>query len=395
MKMRWMLVLGLTLAVAAAGAEKAEEGFRPLFNGKDLSGWVPVNTAPSTWTVKDGMIICSGRPTGELRTDRMYQNFILELEWRHMRPKGNAGVFVWADDITARGVPFHRGIEVQVLENAYGKAKWFTTHGDIFPIHGARMRPLTGSNVGKPSGRAFPTEERSKPTPEWNHYRIECNDGAISLAVNGKVVTKGADAVPRKGYICLESEGGIAHYRGLRIKELPETPIDPKHVAIADRGFRCLYTGVDLSGWVVAKGAQGHWRPSNWTFDYDGKAPEADAQIATEQALGDFGFILDVRRRKESETTRVLLRGSDKAAIVIDPADPLMAKHLAKGRGWTRFEGTMRGDRLSLSLNGREMFKDRPCTGVPARGPIRIIPTGPIDFANVYVRELKEAGREP
>ena len=40
-----------------------------------------------------------------------------------MVPGGNAGVFVWADDITSRGVPFHRGIEVQVLENAYGNTR--------------------------------------------------------------------------------------------------------------------------------------------------------------------------------------------------------------------------------------------------------------------------------
>ncbi len=381
----------LTICVTPAGAEGAEGGFRPLFNGKDLSGWVPVNTAPSTWVVRDGMIICSGRPTGELRTDRMYQNFILELEWRHMRPKGNGGVFVWADDITARGVPFHRGIEVQVLENAYGKAKWFTTHGDIFPIHGAKMTPINGRG----GSRAFPTEERSKPTPQWNHYVITCNDGAISLAVNGKVVTRGKDCIPRKGYICLESEGGIVHYRNLRIKELPATPIDPKHVAIANRGFRCLYTGVDLSGWVIAKESQGHWKPRNWVLSYDGKSSAADASIATKETFGDFGFIFDVRRQKESKATRVLLRGSDKAAIVIDPADPLVAKHLAKGRGWSRFEGTLLGDRLTLSLNGRELFKDRPLPGVPARGPIRIVPSGPIDFANLYVRELKDAAREP
>ena len=390
-----MLMLVVSVPLVAAAAEEADEGFRPLFNGKDLSGWVPVNTAPSTWTVRDEMIICSGRPTGELRTDRMYQNFILELEWRHMRPKGNSGVFVWADDITARGVPFHRGIEVQVLENAYGKAKWFTTHGDIFPIHGARMRPLTGHNVGKPSARAFPTEERSKPCPQWNHYRIECNDGAISLAVNGKAVTRGADAIPRKGYICLESEGGLVHFRNLRIKELPDTPVDPKHVATAARGYRCLYTGVDLSGWAVAKGAQGHWKPRNWVLAYDGKAPAADAAIATEEAFGDFGFLFDVRRQKESGATRVLLRGSDKAAIVIDPADPLLGKRLPKGGGWSRFEGTLRGDRLTLSLNGHELFKDRPVAGVPARGPLRIVPSGPVDFASVYVRELKEAGRKP
>ena len=35
------------------------------------------------------------------------------------------------------------------------------------------------------SGRSYPTEDRSKPSPEWNHYRIECNNGSISLAVSG------------------------------------------------------------------------------------------------------------------------------------------------------------------------------------------------------------------
>ena len=58
----------------------AEDGFKPLFNGKDLDGWVVVNTAPSTWSFsEDGTLICSGKPIGEIRTERMYQNFILEI----------------------------------------------------------------------------------------------------------------------------------------------------------------------------------------------------------------------------------------------------------------------------------------------------------------------------
>ena len=184
-----------------------------------------------------------GQADREIRTERMYQNFVMELEWRHLKPRGNAGVFVWADDITARGQPFHRGVEVQVLENAYGNTKSFTTHGDIFPIHGARMKPINGRG----GSRAFPTENRSNPSPEWNHYRIECNDGNISLAVNGKIVTRGTECWPKKGYICLESEGGQVDYRNVKIKELPDTPIKPEEVAIANRGYRCLYTGVDLS----------------------------------------------------------------------------------------------------------------------------------------------------
>jgi hypothetical protein len=329
------------------------------------------------------MIICSGRPIGEIRTDRMYQNFVLELEWAHQVPKGNSGVFVWADAITARGEPFHRGVEVQVLENAYGNTAHYTTHGDIFPIHGATMTPVNGRG----GSRAFPTAERSRPTPEWNHYRIVCEDGAISLAVNGEVVTRGRDCVPRKGYICLESEGGLVHFRNLRLRELPATPIAPGHVADADRGYRCLYSGLDLSGWVVSEKARDRWTPRDWILAFGGEPAGEEAAIATEEAFGDLGFLFDVRLPKDSKPARVLLRGAE-AAIDIDPANPLLAGHLNKPGQWNRFEGTLQGDRLTLSLNGHVLVEDRPLPGVPARGPIRIVPGGPVELANPYVRAL-------
>src|SRR5437667_88649 len=44
--------------------------FRDLFNGKDLTGWVNVNTAEDTWRVENGMLVCSGHPTGVMRTDK-------------------------------------------------------------------------------------------------------------------------------------------------------------------------------------------------------------------------------------------------------------------------------------------------------------------------------------
>ena len=81
----------------------AEDNFEPLFNGENLKGWVNVNCAPETWSVRDGLIICTGKPTGILRTDRQYENFILELEWKHLHKEGNAGLFIHSDDITATG----------------------------------------------------------------------------------------------------------------------------------------------------------------------------------------------------------------------------------------------------------------------------------------------------
>ena len=357
---------------------RAEEGFRPMFNGKDLSGWTLTNTPPATWSVTDELLICSGKPIGELRTDKMYQNFIMEVEWRHMKPKGNAGIFVWADDITARGVPFHRGVEVQVLENDYGNTRSHTTHGDIFPIHGARMTPINGRG----GSRAFPTENRSKPSPEWNHYRIECRDGEISLAVNGKIVTRGKDASPRKGYICLESEGGIVHYRNLRIKELPDTPVDPEHVAIANRGYRSIYTGLDLSGWKVTDDARPHWHANDWVLSYDGKA-DGEASLSTAESHKDFGFLFDVKLKG---TTSVHLRASTDEGILLSSKNADVAPHLQKPGSWNRIEGEVRAGVLSLKVNGQTAVSKTPRGKLSS---IAISPDGPADFANIYVRDLK------
>ena len=115
------------------------------------------------------------------------------------------------------------------------------------------------------------------------------------------------------------------------------------------------------------------------------QAPAIDKESSRDE---DIDCAYDVPPRKESKITRVLLRGSEKTAIVIDPA-------LVKGRGWNRFEGTPCGEKLTLRLNGRERFKDRPVAGASARGPIRIVPTGGVDFANVYVRKLKDTPRKP
>src|SRR6188768_2675512 len=113
-----LLVSFLAVAVTPLHAADAPapdaDGFVPLFNGKDLAGWVPVNVAPgNTFTVKDGEIHCTGVPTGVMRTERHYENFIIELDWIHMKPGGNSGLFIWGDAVTSPGVPFTRGIEVQ------------------------------------------------------------------------------------------------------------------------------------------------------------------------------------------------------------------------------------------------------------------------------------------
>jgi hypothetical protein len=137
----FLLTACLALVCDAVVLAADDDGFVPLFNGRDLSGWVNANCAPETWSVREGVIHCTGRPTGAMRTTRQYENFILEVDWRHLSRSGNSGVFIWGTPIAAPGVPFLRGIEVQVLDHGYAedyekqngkKSDWFTTHGDVF-----------------------------------------------------------------------------------------------------------------------------------------------------------------------------------------------------------------------------------------------------------------------
>ncbi|MBX3420429.1 MAG: DUF1080 domain-containing protein [Pirellulaceae bacterium] len=288
-----------------------------LFNGHDLHGWVPVNVAPDTFSARDGMIVSTGKPTGVMRTEKMYENFIVELQWRHMQPGGNAGLFLWGDGLPAPGIPFSRGIEVQILDNAFnipGKNQWYTTHGDLFPIHGAKMTPR--GRVAKSGTRSFPSHEFSKSSPEWNHYRVVANHGCVTLSVNGQQVTEGIACWPRKGYICLESEGSECHFRDIRIQELPSTGVSDADTARAADGWLPLFTGINLDNWIVPEGDGGHWRVVDEVIDYDAlsEAP-GDKSLWSAREYNDFQLIVDWRIKEapfvNSQVPQILSDGSE------------------------------------------------------------------------------------
>lgn len=261
--MRALSVLAvLAIGSAALSAEPDKDGFVPLFNGKDLTGWRYVNTPEKTFYVKDGEIVTTGTPTGFLRSDRHYENFVLEMEWMHENKDkvGNSGLFVWGDPIPAVGSPYTRGIEVQVLVNLEYKDKkgnvTATSHGDVFAIWGATCKP----DRPHPGGamRCLPSENRAKGGGEWNHYRVEANNGVIKLHVNGKEVSGVSDCKPRKGYLALESEGAVCHFRNIKIKELPSTNPKPAEVAAEAKGHQLLFDGLELGGWE-------HYLPPGFT----------------------------------------------------------------------------------------------------------------------------------
>lgn len=371
-----VFALGGLLAATAA-----EPGFVSLFNDRDLSGWVNVNGAPDTWANRNGLITCTGKPIGMLRTERQYENFILEAEWRHLTSGGNSGIFVWASPLAAPGVPFLRGIEVQILDNgrnAEGKNVRYTTHGDIFPTHGATMTP-TGRISGK---RSFPSEERSKSSPEWNHYRVVCQDGTVRLSVNGKEVTVGKDCIYRKGYLALESEGSPVEFRNLRIKELPSGGAPAEVSAPIALKWRSLFTGLDLAGWNVKSAGPASWSVADEKIVHPPDAAGDPVPLLTQGEFGNLELIVDVKSDATSPLV-VLLRARD--------GDPGFAVPLpgSTSAAFRRFTITVQDRIVTVQAADEDAKRLTLPANIAPRGAVGFRPGArAIQLMNIYVRNL-------
>ncbi|GIX04722.1 MAG: membrane protein [Planctomycetaceae bacterium] len=207
-------------------------GEEPGWQVLTLDDFENINCDPTTWTTREGVIHCTGRPVGVVRSKQPYTNFELLVEWRHLQAGGNSGVFLWAPeeaftDLKPNALP-RGGIEVQILDHGYteqyeratGKrADWFTTHGDVFPVGTSKMTPFPPTS---PNGsRSFPRKQLSRGTPQWNHYYVRAVNGEVRLWVNGEEVSGGRACQPAQGYLCLESEGAPVEFRHLKIRVLP------------------------------------------------------------------------------------------------------------------------------------------------------------------------------
>ncbi|MFP6667443.1 MAG: family 16 glycoside hydrolase [Pirellulales bacterium] len=190
----------------SGGADK--DGFRALFNRKDLTGW----QTTGNWLVeKDGSVALHPRPgeSGWMRykdyitTKRKYDNFVLDLDFK-INAKGNSGVFLRVGDPNSQ---VKSGFEVQILD----------THGKKNP---------TAHDCGGVIGTAAPSKNMAKPAGEWNHYTITCNGNQLTVVLNGERIIDldlSKSAVkdrPLSGHIGFQDEGKPVWYRNVRVKEL-------------------------------------------------------------------------------------------------------------------------------------------------------------------------------
>jgi hypothetical protein len=203
-------------------------GYPSILTGKKVKSetikWLQVNTRDTTWEVQNDELICHGHPIGVVRSEKMYKNFILHIEWKHMEAGGNSGTFVWSEANADETNRLPNGVEVQMLELDWvnlnlrngEKPPIAYVHGELFGVGGVKTIP------DNPRGeRSKSIENRCLGKGEWNVYDVVCVDGTIKLSVNGKFVNGISQSSQKSGYICLESEGAEIHFRNLRIIELP------------------------------------------------------------------------------------------------------------------------------------------------------------------------------
>lgn len=199
------------------------QDFKPLFNGKDLSGWHSFlktkgkdNDPDKVFSVEKGLLKITGQEFGYVVTDGVYGNFhlVAEFKWGEKKypPRENKvrdnGIlyYVVPDDKV-----WPRSIECQIQEGDCGDF-WLIDSTTVV-IDGIRTPATKNTHIVK-------KKDAEKPSGEWNRVEIIAKDGKCTHIVNGVVVNEGLDASLRSGRILIQSEGAETYYRKIAVKEL-------------------------------------------------------------------------------------------------------------------------------------------------------------------------------
>lgn len=212
-------LLSLTVLVSASSAlvaQKTTESVQ-LFNGKNLEGWQWVSDTPDadvkdTWSVKDGILHCTGKPRGYIRTKSDdYHDYTLTVEWRWPKDGngGNNGVLVHTTTPGALGV-WPKSIEVQLASGNAGDFWVIGTELDV-PNEAERKKGRRHLNL---------TDDSEKPLGEWNQMTIVCQGEHVKVHVNGTLVNHASNCSVTQGAISLQSEGAPIEFRKVELKPL-------------------------------------------------------------------------------------------------------------------------------------------------------------------------------
>jgi HEAT repeat protein len=195
--------------------EEKSEGFKALFNGRNLNGWVGDTIA---YGVEDGLLVTipSKGNIGNLYTKKEYADFIIRFEFQ-LTPAANNGVGIRAP---LTGDAAYVGMELQILDDTdpvYANLQLYQYHGSVYGVI--------------PSRRGY-----LKALGDWNYEEVTAKGTRIKIVLNGTTIVDGDIAGPRDngtmdhkdhpglknkiGHIGFLGHGSLVKFRNIRIKDL-------------------------------------------------------------------------------------------------------------------------------------------------------------------------------
>jgi hypothetical protein len=213
----------LTVLAFLVGFQASSFSQVSLFDGKSLSGWymdVPDLQKDSSlrrpFIVRDGLLVSLGTPGGHLISDKSYENYILDFEYRFAGDPGNCGVLVHASTPRALYGMFPKSIEVQMMHSNAGD---FWCIQENIQVENMEERRGPKENWGVTEGKERRiinlTDGSEKPLGEWNQMKIKCEGDKITVWVNGDLVNDGFAATAQKGQIALQAEGEEVEFKDI------------------------------------------------------------------------------------------------------------------------------------------------------------------------------------
>ena len=230
--MKTTILIPLLALTALASAQAAEES-RPLFNGKDLTGW-----KGEGYAVEEGAIVCLPKKGKNLMTEATFSSYILDFDFK-LEPGTNNGLGI---HYPGHGDGAYMGMELQILDNSaekYKNLKDYQFHGSMYTLAAAKKEGL-------------------KPVGEWNNQRVSVLGPEVKVVLNGTEILaanlneltakhpKHEGVKRRFGHIAFLGHGDKVSYRNINIVEVPPAA---NEAGVKAAGYKQIFNGKDLTGW--------------------------------------------------------------------------------------------------------------------------------------------------
>ncbi len=429
-----LALLSTHLAPTTAYAE-TPDGFTPLFNGQDLTGWKGLVGNPKTraamsadelaaaqvvadanmrehWKVVDGVLVFDGKGQS-LCTDKDYGDFELWVDWKILEG-GDSGIYL-------RGSP-----QIQI---------WDTEFQDYFR-HGAENG--SGALWNNKDNPRFPLVKADKPVGEWNTFYIRMVGELVTVKLNGTLVFD--DVVMEniwernlpiysRGQIELQNHGNTLYFRNLYVREIPT---DEANSFLAQRenpdAYESIFNGRDFSGWtgdlesyeivdgaIVCKAGKGGTvftdkEYSDFIARVEFKLPPGGNNGLAVRYSGEGqphleGFELQVLDSEDPKYAQLDPRQFHGSVYGLAPAH---RGYLRPTGEWNFQQVTVRGSKVKVELNGTTIL-DADLSQVTESKDGEVPPgarrksghfgfaghNDPVEFRNIWIRELPGEPAQP